>query len=518
MATFINWIKKKFNFLFFGKIHDELVGKISNTDNVSAEVKQDLISSILHNDPKKFVEQLNGGKVPEEMKNDLMNRLERASMMYCNPIERDALRNPHDVIYVSKIIPSDQFVVHSKPIVKKQIICKTPKVSLLRAHRRMMAQLKFKLFVRECKKQLKINKTLLKPIHTGKIIPSGQFRYGDMINKHEGKVIHTGKIIPSDQFVVHSNPIRYVPMEQPMEINWEAMFNRVVNQMKTRFFINVRREEIRMKNEPIHTGKIIPSDQFVPYSKLSRKVITLRQFPERDWEKAYERVLEQLKFKFFIKNQINRKALEIQNLRIDRCKWRRVYDNVLGHLHLIQFIRNCSKTNDTRDKGWMKVYNEVVQQLNYRVEPLRVIHTGKIIPSGQFNPVSNPIKRNPVLPKCIYPMTRWQKSLFEFNRMNIVFHKMKLRRVIFGGRRAKQLKKEIQQVDIPIIPSGQFKPISNPVRINPVLPRCIYPETLEMYFRKLVFEERMKENRRNLHQFLEVRRIEMRWLPKNLLD
>lgn len=63
------------NALLFGEIKDEITMKINkNTAVLSPETKQELLNSVMCDNPKNFIEQVtrDDGKIPEHVKNELM--------------------------------------------------------------------------------------------------------------------------------------------------------------------------------------------------------------------------------------------------------------------------------------------------------------------------------------------------------------------------------------------------------------------------------------------------------------
>jgi len=163
MTTIFSWIKQCFSYVF-GKTQGELITKINdNVSDLSDQVKQKLIASVMLNKPQQFVEQVTDklNNIPEKLRDDLMASVLRASQLYANPINPiaenvtpielprsvDGPNSPceqldshipcesnhqtvicdshpdSNVIYISKIIPSDQFVVKpiKRPYVKREI-------------------------------------------------------------------------------------------------------------------------------------------------------------------------------------------------------------------------------------------------------------------------------------------------------------------------------------------------------------------------------------------------------------
>jgi hypothetical protein len=186
-------------------------------------------------------------------------------------------------------------------------------------------------------------------------------RFMDAMKKPSNRVIHTGQIIPSDQFLpVHVKPIHlHDPVVEFPHKDWHRSFNRVLKQLKFKQFIKVCRYNkmehhrcLEAQKHPednmIHTGQIIPSGQFnPPMSTIYWYDLEVKPTP-RNWRKVFNRVLEQFKLKHFIKV----------------CRYQKKEHH------------RCLETQKHLDK--------------------QVIHTGKIIPSGQFKPISTPISCKPL--------------------------------------------------------------------------------------------------------------------------
>ena len=89
MTTLFGWIKDCFNYYFFGQVKEELIDKITKDDEITNDVKDDLVKSIMMDNPTQFVAKMNDGRnrIPTNLKEDLMRSMMRASQMYVSPIE-----------------------------------------------------------------------------------------------------------------------------------------------------------------------------------------------------------------------------------------------------------------------------------------------------------------------------------------------------------------------------------------------------------------------------------------------
>ena len=87
-----NWIKTKCVYFFYGNVKSELTTKINETTEIlKDDVKKSLLESIIQNKPKEFVDKLRdkNNEIPKKMQDDLMMSMIRASQMYVNPMNDD---------------------------------------------------------------------------------------------------------------------------------------------------------------------------------------------------------------------------------------------------------------------------------------------------------------------------------------------------------------------------------------------------------------------------------------------
>jgi hypothetical protein len=80
MSGFFELIKSCYNYctsILLGSVANELITKIDRIDStvVNPAVKDDLISSIMADNPSKLVEQITNGSMPQEIKDDLMSSI-----------------------------------------------------------------------------------------------------------------------------------------------------------------------------------------------------------------------------------------------------------------------------------------------------------------------------------------------------------------------------------------------------------------------------------------------------------
>jgi len=430
MGSFFKWIKECFNYYVFQDIGQELINQINQSDSqVLPSVKQDLIASIMMNKPEDFQEHIKNA--PTELQEDLMNRLMRASKMYSSPIEKhdspsnldlkskfdrvieqlkseqkersmkqehqrfmDAMKKPcNRVIHIGQIIPSDQFApVHVKPRRWHDPVIEFPNKNWHTVFNRVMRQLKFKQFIKVCRYNKMEHLRCLEA------------------QKHPENVIHTGQIIPSDQFTHPMSTIYWHDLEvTPVPMNWHRAFKRVLEQFKFKQFIKVCRynkmehlrclEAQKHPENVIHTGQIIPSDQFIhPMSAIYWHDLEVTPVP-MNWHRAFKRVMRQLKFKQFIK------VCRYNKMEHLRCLEAQKQNQVIHTGKLIrsgQFVPTCSivKSKPLIDMQPICINLDRCDKFREfrksKRQERKIIHTGKIIPSGQFKPVSTPIRRKPL--------------------------------------------------------------------------------------------------------------------------
>lgn len=77
MFSLFKWIQRCIKYVVFGKeIKEELVNKINDeTNEIPENIKQDLMKSIIENNPEKFIEQIDSSKLTDKAKTDLMNSI-----------------------------------------------------------------------------------------------------------------------------------------------------------------------------------------------------------------------------------------------------------------------------------------------------------------------------------------------------------------------------------------------------------------------------------------------------------
>lgn len=184
MSGIFKWIKNCFNYYILG-ITDELVSKINDAQNdITPQVKQELIESIMTNKPDKLVQQLNdkNNAIPENVRNDLMTSIMKASTCVCNDIDTSENKMGQENNANWKRVFDDTVNKLTTEIYQKEynkhsdVKAVIPKTSILIRHdikcqqndctnkdwkivyKRVMKQLQFKKFISECRKEQQIQK------------------------------------------------------------------------------------------------------------------------------------------------------------------------------------------------------------------------------------------------------------------------------------------------------------------------------------------------------------------------
>jgi hypothetical protein len=406
MASIFKWIKDCFNYVF-GHESEELITKINDySGDLSEDVKQKLIASVMLNKPKQFVEQVNDdtNHIPDKLREDLMASVLRASTLYVNPVETETVvtsekvveytpveeltssyypadedesycthqsdsatepdesKEPEEpdgpygpsaecgpleptydeqvetnsdelqeiivvnesepeIIYISKIIPSDQFV--AKPVYRPYVKAMSPLPALLdgaRCDQREEEHQKLREYIDTCRS----------------------------IVKEQNQTIYVSKIIPSDQFVPATSTIPYIRLETPPPglLDCDKDFAREIEHLKLKEYIREQRALIKAGEQ------IIPSDQFVaPINPVAPRKIISYPAPKRNPMRAFAREYESLKLREFIKEK--RQA-------IANAKWASVFDNVLTDIETLKDpapfrqieVYRKQATNKFNEKYW----------------------------------------------------------------------------------------------------------------------------------------------------------------------
>jgi hypothetical protein len=220
----------------------------------------------------------------------------------------EAQKNPDEqIIHTGKLIPSGQFKPISAVIPHKVLDILPPLETEEGYLKRLIERYNFRLFREAQRFQCQEHERCLK----------------DRKNPEE-QVIHTGKLIPSGQFKpIHTSISHKTLIIPPVTVPTASFVKRLVERYKLRRFIETQRSRIRaqqqfLKDEHqrcldaqkdptaqvIHTGKLIPSGQFKP---VESEIIYTHFFrpsdPPRDWKRAYGRVMSQFKLKCFIQER-----------------------------------------------------------------------------------------------------------------------------------------------------------------------------------------------------------------------
>jgi hypothetical protein len=238
MFSIFKWIRECFNYYIFGQMAPVMIAKINDEkNNIAQDVKENLIASIMQNNPAKLIEQINDEKnaLPVELKQDLMASIMISKMPppeYEMPIYPEM--NPEEVIHTGKIIPSDQF----KPVTRHyySMVWRKPVVYQLDWHReikRIAEHFQLRQFIRVRRAQIAEERDAYKQIYTSKIIPSGQF--------HPKPAVH---------FTTPVHP--FVPIEPARD--WYRDVQRVLAHFRLRRHIkNCRRQFKLAQKEKFNT-------------------------------------------------------------------------------------------------------------------------------------------------------------------------------------------------------------------------------------------------------------------------
>ena len=231
MSYFFRWIKECFNYYIFGQVKEELVQKISDEKSeISQDVREVLIQSIMQNKPEQLIEQINnyGDKIRDDVKDDLMKSIMKASSMHSS-----------DKYHEEKSI--DDYV-------------------------------------------------------------------GDANWDMEDIYADMPPLIKADDDMEIDEPKQQctdVSSGLYAKMDWRRAYDRVMKQMELRSFISRRMSEIKENMKQIHAGKIIPSDQYKVkhYKRIQYEMKPLNNKHTKDYRRAYNRVLEQLKFHQYINDR-----------------------------------------------------------------------------------------------------------------------------------------------------------------------------------------------------------------------
>lgn len=100
MFTLIKSIRDCFNYYVFGRLAPEMIEKINDNNNITIEVKENLVVSIMQNNPAKLLEQINDDKnnLPIQLKENL-----NASIMFAIKDTHVALDTIVDVVPVEEL-------------------------------------------------------------------------------------------------------------------------------------------------------------------------------------------------------------------------------------------------------------------------------------------------------------------------------------------------------------------------------------------------------------------------------
>ena len=418
MATLFKWLKDCFTNFVFGQ-PETLIDVIQDQKNaLSPEVRRDLIKSIVDNQPERFIQDLNAEQnhVPLSLKEELMANL--------IPTTTEPIKMP-EVVHTGQLIPLDQF----KPKILKvrQITLPTPPAKNWKhVFDGVLQQLLLKRFIELSRQRLhehlQCQSNQDQVIHTGRLIPSDQFKtihINRYLNKkksrnvvqrdwtrsfdrvmhqllfkhfiqiqrydlfeharclnngdHAHQIVHTGKIIPSGQFTYKrwNRCFKMPPTVKPSLRDWTRSFDRVMEQLKFKRFIQIRLIEqmehqlcqMYPANRADQCGTLIPSDQF-KYRSRPIHHTPKTDYPQMyvlDWCRSIERELEHYNLKTFIQMKRNElkylterfpmipsdqlipisttihpKPIELSKPDVN---WKRRFDHTVEQLNLKHFIQ-----------------------------------------------------------------------------------------------------------------------------------------------------------------------------------
>jgi hypothetical protein len=76
MFSFVNWLKECINYYFQEPVKEELIAQINSEKDLQPHLKEDLISSIMLNQPLRVAEQMN--HLPTRLREDMMKSMMKA--------------------------------------------------------------------------------------------------------------------------------------------------------------------------------------------------------------------------------------------------------------------------------------------------------------------------------------------------------------------------------------------------------------------------------------------------------
>jgi hypothetical protein len=95
MFSLLKRIRDCFNYYVFGRLAPEMIAKINDDTSITTEVKENLIASIMTNNPTQLLEQLNNenNNIPTGLKEDL-----NASIMIATQPAQELEKTPDEII------------------------------------------------------------------------------------------------------------------------------------------------------------------------------------------------------------------------------------------------------------------------------------------------------------------------------------------------------------------------------------------------------------------------------------
>ena len=492
MESLFKFVKECISYFFGGEVKEELLTMLNNNnETITPEVKQDLISSIMEDKPNQFVAKLNDKRnhIPDNLKENLMASVMRASKMYVNPVEKNVTTNttPKETVVETEETIDEPPVYSMTPEILEDRELDTPPLAYEHNH----------------------DDIEIPPLDD--ITLGDEERTETPFTTVEPDVIHTGKIIPSDQFVPIHTPIPHVTFHNiPVVRNWDNVFMHEIEHINFREFRKIRREQANT----IHTGKIIPSDQFVSVNKPIFPVEITIQTPKLNPERMNKRESERRKFREF--RQAMRDGQNI--IHTSKIIPSEQFVPVRTEIQTFKIDVVPVELDPERVKQRENARKNLRDFIQARRESLETIHTGKIIPSGQFKPYNTPINLYPlpVYPEHTLDWTREIKrssdrfdlKLFIRERRTAIQERMNgvltTQPIVCAPKQEIYKPKEGEVIHTgKIIPSDQFKPYNNFVyEFIPFKP-FIIKDYLREYHRR--------EARRLFREFRKLKRAEMKY-------
>jgi hypothetical protein len=501
MASLFSWIRECFNYVFSKQVKTELISMI-NGYQIDTNTRENMIQSIMKDNPKQLSEQIAESNLPKINKEELMMSIMRASQMYANPIVNEETKKEKHEIKIIEPVENEITYTHDEMLYdenneKNNVDCmrkyeignnydeepiydyeetgeeyiqprevigeySEQDVEYIYAdvqkieHEDEYADMPELISDSESSfgdesesEESEYNyhmstSTPLPEVHaviSRQLLDDEVYEYTPVVKYVSEEVIHTGKIIPSDQFVPISSNIQVVKYYEPTEyvLDPERMYQRVIESEKLRDFIKRERKENKLLSkrgfvpiypleeivvhapeymdelvqceynnsfgepEVIHTGKIIPSDQFVPIETPRYYNIDIDFRPycsmTKDWKKSFDLVLNQLKFKQFIKEKRAEAKQYKEDIRIHETR-----EVMNSEFKFDKVISEIKKGNELVVKG-KSIFKDIIlknkrderRRLIEELEPYTKNQQNKMHSRKHHSPIAKMHKRNNVM-------------------------------------------------------------------------------------------------------------------------